>query len=258
MQKTDRIARELEQSVSTGVENAKDWAGPRVEAAVIWAVPRLEQGLDSASPKVQEGLKSAAYNLADGVATVTPRIQDGLAQLAPKIHDAVEGATPRLHDALDKATPVIANARDRVVVDYLPKLSDQMEKPPTPCTAPWKVHRPIDAVAQRLVDSGVVPTLQGQAQCAGEPDQGRRHRGEQGRQRRACQAAEAQAPRPPDLRHHRGSGCRRRCRLEGLQADGGTRGRSHAGNSWSPVPATTTASQGLRQARAEKGGLRNG
>ena len=91
MKKTDRIARDLEQSVSTGVDSAKDWAAPRVEAAVNWAVPRLQQGLDTASPKIQEGLKSAAHNLAGGVATVTPRLQDGLAQLAPKIHDAAEG-----------------------------------------------------------------------------------------------------------------------------------------------------------------------
>jgi len=92
VKKTDRIARELEHSVSTGVETAKDWATPRVEAAVNWAVPRLQQGLDTASPKIQEGLKSAAYNLADGVATVTPRLQDGLAHLAPKINDAVAKA----------------------------------------------------------------------------------------------------------------------------------------------------------------------
>ena len=169
MKKSDRIARDLEQSVSTAVENAKDWAAPRVEAAVDWAVPRLQQGLDTASPKIQEGLKSAAHNLADGVATVTPRIQDGLAQLAPKIHDAVESATPRLHEALDKATPVIANARDRVVVEYLPKLSDQIGH------ASDAVHRTlegapahVDAVAQRLVDSGVVHNIQEQAQSAGQ------------------------------------------------------------------------------------------
>lgn len=167
MKKTDRIARDLEQSVASAVENAKDWASPRVEAAVDWAVPRLQQSLDTASPKIQEGLKSAAHNLAGGVATVTPRLQDGLAQLAPKIHDAVEGATPRLHEALDKATPVIANARDRVVVDYLPKLSDQIG------LASEVVHRTlegapahVDAVAQRLVDSGVIRNFQEQVQSA--------------------------------------------------------------------------------------------
>ena len=110
----------------------------------------------------------AAHNLADGVATVTPRLQDGLAQLAPKIHDAVEGATPRLHEALDKAAPVIAQARDRVVEEYLPKLSDQIGH------ASEAVHRTlegapahVDAVAQKLADSGVVHSLQGQAQTAG-------------------------------------------------------------------------------------------
>ena len=151
-----------------GVENAKDWATPRVEAAVDWAVPRLQQGLDTASPKIQEGLKSAAHNLADGVATVTPRLQDGLAHLAPKIHDAVEGATPRLHEALDKATPVIANARDRVVVEYLPRLSDQIGQ------ASDAVHRTlesapahVDAVAQRLGDAGIIHAVQEQAQTAG-------------------------------------------------------------------------------------------
>ncbi|HSL37732.1 MAG TPA: hypothetical protein VK883_12955, partial [Arthrobacter sp.] len=167
MKKTDRIARELEHSVSTGVETAKDWATPRVEAAVNWAVPRLQQGLDTASPKIQEGLKSAAYNLADGVATVTPRLQDGLAHLAPKINDAVEGATPRLHEALDKATPVIANARDRVVVEYLPKLSDQIGH------ASDAVHRTlqsapghVDAVAQRLGEAGIIHNVQEQAKSA--------------------------------------------------------------------------------------------
>ncbi|MEC5180341.1 hypothetical protein [Arthrobacter sp. CG_A4] len=169
MKKTDRIARELEQSVSTGVENAKDWAAPRVEAAVNWAVPRLQHGLDSASPRIQEGLKSAAHNLAGGVATVTPRIQDGLSQLAPRINDVVDSAAPRLHGALDKAAPVIASARDRVVVDYLPRLSDQIGQ------ASEAVHRTlegtparVDAVAQKLVDSGVMHNIQEQAQSAGQ------------------------------------------------------------------------------------------
>src|SRR6478609_8045047 len=162
------MARELEHSVSSAVENARDWAAPRVEAAVDWAVPRLQQGIDTASPKIQEGLKSAAHNLADGVATVTPRLQDGLAQLAPKIHDVVEGATPRMHDALDRATPVIAQARDRVVVEYLPRLSDQIG------TASEAVHRTlestparVDAVAQKLGDVGIIHTIQEQAQVAG-------------------------------------------------------------------------------------------
>lgn len=168
MKKSDRIARELEQSVSTGVENAMDWAAPRVEAAVNWAVPRLQQGIDNASPKIQEGLKSAAHNLADGVATVTPRLQDGLAQLAPKIHDAVEVATPRLHEALDKAAPVIAQARDRVVVEYLPRLSDQIG------AASGAVHRTlegapahVDAVARKLGEAGIIHAVQEQAQTAG-------------------------------------------------------------------------------------------
>jgi hypothetical protein len=168
VKKTDRFASELEHSLSAGVVTAKDWAAPRVEAAVGWAVPRLQLGLDTASPKIQEGLKSAAHNLADGVATVTPRLQDGLAQLAPKIHDAVEGATPRLHEALDKATPVIANARDRVVVEYLPRLSDQIGY------ASEAVHRTlestpahVDAVAQKLGDVGVIRAVQEQAKAAG-------------------------------------------------------------------------------------------
>lgn len=168
MKKTDRIARDLEQSVNTGVENAKDWAAPRVEAAVHWAVPRLQQGLDTAAPKIHGGIKAAANNLADGVATVTPKLQDGLAQLAPKIHDAVEGATPRLHEALDRATPAIGHARDRVVVEYLPRLSDQIG------VASDAVYRKlesapvrVDAVAQKFVDSGFVHSIQDQAKDAG-------------------------------------------------------------------------------------------
>ncbi|MFJ5862247.1 hypothetical protein ACIQCM_12560 [Pseudarthrobacter sp. NPDC092439] len=168
MKKSDRIARDLELSVTHAVENAREWATPRVEAAVDWAVPRLQQGIDTASPKIQEGLKTAAHNLADGVATVTPRIQDGLAHLAPKINDAVEGASPRLHEALDKATPVILNARDRVVVEYLPRLSDQIGQAST------VVHRTlentpahVDAVAQKLGDVGLIHALQEQAQAAG-------------------------------------------------------------------------------------------
>lgn len=168
MKKSDRIARDLELSVTHAVDNAREWATPRVEAAVDWAVPRLQHGIDSASPKIQEGLKTAAHNLADGVATVTPRIQDGLAHLAPKINDAVEGASPRLHEALDKATPVILNARDRVVVEYLPRLSDQIGQAST------VVHRTlentpahVDAVAQKLGDVGIIHALQEQAQAAG-------------------------------------------------------------------------------------------
>jgi hypothetical protein len=167
VKKSDRIARDLELSVTSAVEHAREWASPRVEAAVEWAVPRLQQSLDNASPKIQEGLKSAAHNLAGGVATVTPRIQGGLAQLAPRINEAVDGASPRLHEALDKATPVVLSARDRVVVDYLPRLSDQIG------VASNAVHRTlentpahVDAIAQKLGDVGIIHTIQEQAQTA--------------------------------------------------------------------------------------------
>ncbi|XAS72297.1 hypothetical protein VUN82_00075 [Micrococcaceae bacterium Sec5.1] len=166
MKKSDRIARDLEHSVAAGVDNARDWAAPRVEAAVSWAVPRIQHGIDTASPKIQEGLKSAAHNLADGVATVTPRLQDGLAHLAPKIHDAVEDATPRIQETLNKATPALGLARDKVVEEYLPKLSEQLGQ------ASVAVHHvlenapaQVDAVAQKLVDSGVVHSVQEQAQA---------------------------------------------------------------------------------------------
>jgi hypothetical protein len=169
VKKSDRIARELEQSVTAGVDNARDWAAPRVEAAVNWAVPRIQHGIDTASPKIQEGLKSAAHNLADGVAVVTPRIQDGLAHLAPKIHDVVEDATPRIQETLNKATPALGHARDKVVVEYLPKLSEQLGQ------ASVAVHHvlenapaQVDAVAQKLVDSGVVHSVQEQAQATGK------------------------------------------------------------------------------------------
>ncbi|MFW0773449.1 hypothetical protein ACLRGI_09785 [Paenarthrobacter nitroguajacolicus] len=169
MKKSDRIARELEQSVTASVDNARDWAAPRVEAAVNWAVPRIQHGIDTASPRIQEGLKSAAHNLADGVAVVTPRIQDGLAHLAPKIHDVVEDATPRIQETLNKATPALGLARDKVVVEYLPKLSEQLGQ------ASVAVHHvlenapaQVDAVAQRLVDSGVVHSVQEQAQATGK------------------------------------------------------------------------------------------
>ncbi|WP_281445617.1 hypothetical protein, partial [Paenarthrobacter nicotinovorans] len=169
MKKTDRIARELEQSVAVGVDNARDWAAPRVEAAVNWAVPRIQHGIDTASPRIQEGLKSAAHNLADGVAVVTPRIQDGLAHLAPKIHDVVEDATPRIQETLNKATPALGIARDKVVDEYLPKLSEQLGQ------ASVAVHHvlenapaQVDAVAQKLVDSGVVHSVQEQAHATGK------------------------------------------------------------------------------------------
>jgi hypothetical protein len=127
----------------------------------------LQQGLDTASPKIQEGLKTAAQSLAGGVAVVTPRLQDGLAHLAPKIHEAAEGATPRLHVAVDKAAPVIANARDLVVVEYLPRLSTGIGQ------ASEAVHRTlenapvhVDALAQKLVDSGLVHDIQAQTKAA--------------------------------------------------------------------------------------------
>ena len=62
---------------------------------------------------------------------------------------------------------MILNARDRVVVEYLPRLSDQIGQ------ASVAVHRTlenapahVDAVAQKLVDSGVVHGVQAQAQTA--------------------------------------------------------------------------------------------
>jgi hypothetical protein len=80
----------------------------------------------------------------------------------------VDGASPRLHEALDKATPVILNARDRVVVEYLPRLSDQIG------VASGVVHRTlentpahVDAVAQKLGDVGIIHAIQEQAQATG-------------------------------------------------------------------------------------------
>ena len=231
MKKSDRIARDLEQSVSSAVENAKDWAAPRVEAAVDWAVPRLQHGIDTASPKIQEGLKSAAHNLADGVATVTPRIQDGLAHLAPKIHDVVDNATPRLHEALDKATPVISQARDRVVVEYLPRLSDQIGY------ASEAVHRTlesapahVDAVAQKLADSGVVHSIQDQAQAASHQ---LKAAAAEATRVVTGEVAKPQKPKHrglPDLRRDRCRGCRRCRRLESLQARGGSLEDAGSGN----------------------------
>ena len=80
----------------------------------------------------------------------------------------MDSASPRLHEALDKATPVILNARDRVVVEYLPRLSDQIG------TASVAVHRTlenaparVDAVAHKLGDVGIIHALQEQAQTTG-------------------------------------------------------------------------------------------
>jgi hypothetical protein len=80
----------------------------------------------------------------------------------------VDNASPKLHEALDKATPVVLNARDRVVVEYLPKLSDQIG------VASGAVHRTlentparVDAVAQKLGDVGLIHAIQEQAQATG-------------------------------------------------------------------------------------------
>ncbi|GAP59536.1 hypothetical protein AHiyo1_28570 [Arthrobacter sp. Hiyo1] len=140
MKKSDRIARELEHTVVNGVENAKDWATPRVEAAVNWAVPRIQHGIDTASPKLQEGLKSAAYNLADGVATVTPKLQEGLANLAPKIHDVVEDASPKIQEALNKATPRSATRGTKLLRSTCPSFRSSSGKPPWLCTRPSRMH----------------------------------------------------------------------------------------------------------------------
>ena len=98
MKKSDRIARELELSVSSAVENAKD----RVEAAVDWAVPRLQQGIDTASPKIQEGLKVAAHNLAGGVAIVVSGsvVDDDLAGHVARHLDQVASPGTELREGL--------------------------------------------------------------------------------------------------------------------------------------------------------------
>jgi hypothetical protein len=168
--KTDNIARELEQSVVLGVESAKGWAVPKVEAAVGWVVPRLQHNVDTASPKIQKSVKAAAETLAGSVATVTPRIQAGISNLGPRITEAVEGATPRIQGTLDRATPVINQARDRVVIEFIPRLSDQIG------VASQAVHRTlentplhVDAVAQRLSDAGIIRAIQQQADSTGRP-----------------------------------------------------------------------------------------
>lgn len=126
MKKADRVARDLENTLNSGVDNARDWAAPRVEAALNWAKPRLEKGFEQASPRIQDGLRKAASATSDGVATVTPRIQEGLDKLAPRLSDAMDSATPRIQDALDRATPALNSARDRVVGEYIPLLSEKL------------------------------------------------------------------------------------------------------------------------------------
>ncbi|WP_181419840.1 hypothetical protein [Arthrobacter psychrolactophilus] len=137
VKKVDRFTQGLEDSLSSGVHNATEWATPhveharewttpRVEAALGWAVPRIERGIEQASPIVQDSLRKAAQYTADGVAAVTPMLQDGLEKLAPRISDAVDEATPHIQGALDKASPALASAKERVVHDFIPLVSDKL------------------------------------------------------------------------------------------------------------------------------------
>ena len=126
MKKNKRMTRDLEKSVATSAEAARDWAAPRVDAAYNWVAPRLERGYESASPKIQHGVQRAAHGISDGISTVTPRIQDGLDKVAPRISYVVDNTTPHIQKTLDRAAPAINNARDKVVGDYLPTLSHKL------------------------------------------------------------------------------------------------------------------------------------
>lgn len=97
-----------------------------MEAALGWAVPRIERGIEQASPVVQDSLRKAAQYTADGVAAVTPKLQEGLEKLAPRISDAVDEATPHIQDALGKTGPAITSAKDKVVGDYIPRVSGKL------------------------------------------------------------------------------------------------------------------------------------
>ena len=238
MKKSDRIARELEQSVSTGVGNAKEWATPRVEAAVNWAVPRLQQGLDTASPKIQEGLKSAAYNLADGVATVTPRLQDGLAQLAPKISDAAEGATRACTVRSTKRRRSSQTPATGSSSNICRSFRTRSAMPPTPCTAHSRTRRPMWTQLPRGSARRGSSTPSRNRPRPPERTSRLLEKGWQGRQPRTGQAGEAQAPRTAGLRHHRRGRGRRCRRLEGFPAGRGSLENAVSGDA-GPVPATT-------------------
>lgn len=100
MKKTERLARDLENSVVMGVGTARNWAAPRI----------------------QDGVQRAANGISGGIAVVTPKLQDGLERVA----HAVDTTTPRIQHTLDRAAPAITHARDRVVVEYIPAMSNRL------------------------------------------------------------------------------------------------------------------------------------
>lgn len=60
MKKVDRLTQGLEDSLNTGVDNARDWATPHVENARDWTAPRVEAALGWAVPRIERGIEQAS------------------------------------------------------------------------------------------------------------------------------------------------------------------------------------------------------
>ncbi|WP_323959890.1 hypothetical protein GC088_00060 [Arthrobacter sp. JZ12] len=121
MKKSERVVRTIENNVLMGVGTARGWAAPRVDAARVWVAPRIERGIEVTAPRIQQGVDRASQSLQTGIATVTPRIQEGLDRV-------VEGTRPRIQQTIDRATPAYNQARDRVVVEYIPAVSNRLSE----------------------------------------------------------------------------------------------------------------------------------
>src|SRR5690625_219158 len=85
-------------------EQAKEWAGPKVDQAVEWAGPRVEDAMDWAGPKIDQAKDWAV-----------PRAKKAWRK-------GVKVAAPRIEHAAEVVSPKIDDARDKIVDELIPKV----------------------------------------------------------------------------------------------------------------------------------------
>ncbi|MDO4259287.1 MAG: hypothetical protein Q4C87_07185 [Actinomycetaceae bacterium] len=103
----------------------------------VKAADLAEQGIDWAAPRAQAALESA-------ISRATP---------------IIENAADRASDAADKAKPLIADARERVVEDYIPRLSRAVEESGQALQTEGTLLKRADAIRRASTSALATPTV---------------------------------------------------------------------------------------------------
>ncbi len=119
------LAKSASTTAAQGVQDAREWAAPRIEQGVNqardWAAPRIEQGVNQARGWAAPRIEQAAHTLEE---TVAPKVSEMLTATAQRIEPPSQAAKRRLWPRLIAALAV-AGAAGGVITAVLRRRAAQ-------------------------------------------------------------------------------------------------------------------------------------